>query len=130
FGWPDHLDLFKPEFVFSLARYGAAFAGWLAQQMDEAGFFVPINEISFFSWAAGDEGSMYPFVTRRGFELKAQLVRASIESMEAIWSVMPDSRFVHVDLIIHIVPSKRRHIEGPEAEEYRPTQFEAWDMLV
>ena len=24
FGWPDHLDLFKPEFVFSLARYGAA----------------------------------------------------------------------------------------------------------
>jgi len=129
FGWPDYLDLFKPDFVTSLAHYGAAFARWLAQQTDEAGFFVPINEISFFSWAAGDEGSMYPFVTQRGFELKAQLVRASIESMEAIWSVMPDARFVHVDPIIHVVASEHRPEEAPEAEAYRLSQFQAWDML-
>jgi hypothetical protein len=129
FGWPDHLDLFKPDFVFSLARYGAAFAKWLSREIDEPGFFVPVNEISFFSWAAGDEGSMFPFVTRRGFELKTQLVRASIEAMEAIWSVMPQARFVHVDPIINVVAAEGRPEEAPEAEAYRLSQFQAWDML-
>src|SRR5215203_988424 len=81
FGWPDHLDVFKPEFVSSLAEYSAAFAQWLERETGEPSFYVPINEISFFSWACGEEGSLYPFVTGRGFELKAQLVRASIESM-------------------------------------------------
>src|SRR3954468_9382706 len=39
FGWPEHLDLFKPEFASSLARYGAAFAKWLANEMNGPGFF-------------------------------------------------------------------------------------------
>jgi hypothetical protein len=129
FGWPDHLDLFKPEFVSSLARYGFAFADWLAEQSDGPPFIVPVNEISFFSWAAGDEGSMFPFVTGRGFELKTQLVRAALKAMDAIWAVAPGARFVHVDPIIHVVASPRRPEEQPEAEAYRLSQFQAWDML-
>lgn len=129
FGWPDHLDLFKPQFVNSLARYGAAFARWLANEMNGPGFFVPINEISYFSWAAGDEGSMYPFVTGRGFELKAQLVRAAIATMDAIWNVQPSARFVHVDPIIHVVASQRRPEDKAPAEAYRISQFQSWDML-
>jgi hypothetical protein len=88
-----------------------------------------VNEISFFSWAAGDEGSMYPFVTGRGFELKAQLVRAAVETMDAIWSVAPASRFVHVDPIIHVVASPLHPEEKTDAENYRLMQFQAWDML-
>src|SRR5436190_10964420 len=129
FGWPDHLDLFKAEFVLSLANYGAAFAKWLANEINDPGFFVPVNEISFFSWAGGDEGSMFPFVTGRGFELKAHLVRASIETMKAIWSVQPGARFVQIDPIIHVVASPRRPEEKPAAEAYRQSQFQAWDML-
>jgi hypothetical protein len=129
FGWPDNLDLFKPEFVSSLANFGAAFAQWLAREMDGPGFFVPVNEISFFSWAAGDEGSFYPFVTGRGFELKTQLVRAAIQTMDAIWSVQPAARFLHVDPIIHVVASPRHPEEQPEAEAYRLSQYQAWDML-
>lgn len=129
FGWPDHLDLFKPEFVSSLAEYGAAFARWLANEIDGPGFFVPVNEISFFSWAAGDEGTLFPFVTRRGFELKTHLVRAAIAAMNAIWAGRPDSRFVHVDPIIHVVASSRHPEEQPDAEAYRLSQFQAWDML-
>ncbi|PWU12907.1 MAG: beta-glucosidase [Verrucomicrobia bacterium] len=129
FGWPDHLDLFKPEFVEGLANYGAAFARWLASETDGPGWFVPVNEISFFSWAAGDEGSLYPFVTGRGFELKTQLVKAAIHAMDAIWAVAPASRFLHVDPIIHVVANPRRPWEQPEAEAYRLSQFQAWDML-
>src|SRR5256714_516329 len=129
FGWPDHIDLFRPEFVSSLARYGQAFAEWLARETDGPGFFVPVNEISYFSWAAGDEGSMYPFVTGRGFELKAQLVRASIESMKAIWEVQPAARFVQIDPIIHVISSPRRPEEKAAAEAYRQAQFQAFDMI-
>src|SRR5215472_12836007 len=49
FGWPDFLDLFKPDFVAALAGYGEAFARWLRDELDGNGFFVPVNEISFFS---------------------------------------------------------------------------------
>ena len=129
FGWPDHLDLFKPQFVFSLARYGAAFARWLASHLPPPHFFVPINEISYFSWASGDEGSMFPFVTGRGFELKTQLVRSAIETMDAIWRVSPSARFVHVDPIIHVVPSPKHPEDADAAEAYRISQFQAWDMI-
>lgn len=129
FGWPDHLDIFKPEFVSALARYGAAFAEWFKNETNGPGFFVPVNEISFFSWAAGDEGSIFPFATGRGFELKTQLVRAAIEAMNAIWRVMPRARFVHVDPIIHVL-APPNHLElRAEAEAYRLSQFQAWDML-
>jgi hypothetical protein len=129
FGWPDHIDLFKPEFVSSLAEYGAAFARWLTTETDGPGIFVPVNEISYFSWASGDEGSMYPFVTGRGFELKTQLVRAAILTMDTIWSVMPQARFVHVDPIIHVVASPSHPEEQADADGYRMSQFQAWDML-
>ena len=129
FGWPQHLDLFSPEFITSLARYGAAFAQWLIGQTDDVPFIVPVNEISFFSWAAADEGSMYPFCTGRGFELKTHLVRATIATMKAIRAVAPQTRFVHVDPVIHVVASPKHPEETADAEAYRLSQFQAWDML-
>lgn len=129
FGWPDHLDIFKSEFISALAGYGAAFAKWLSKETDAPGFFVPVNEISFFSWAAGDEGSMFPFATGRGFELKTHLVRAAIKAMESIWSVMPDARFVHVDPVIHVIAALKRPEDKADAEAYRLCQFQSWDML-
>jgi hypothetical protein len=97
--------------------------------MDGPGWFVPVNEISYFSWAAADEGSMYPFVTGRGFELKAQLVRAAIQTMEAIWAAQPQARFIHVDPIIHVIASPKHPEEALAAEAYRSSQFQSWDML-
>jgi hypothetical protein len=129
FGWPEHLDIFKPEFVESLAGYGAAFADWLANETDGPGFFVPVNEISFFSWAGGDEGSMYPFLRGRGFELKRQLVRATIETIKAIRAEHPAARFVQVDPIVHVVADPKHPEEQEAAEAYRLSQFQAWDML-
>src|SRR5436853_6267557 len=49
--------------------------------------------------------------------------------MEAIWSVSPEARFVHVDPIIHVIASQKRPEEQPDAEAYRLSQFQAWDML-
>ena len=129
FGWPDHIDILKPDFVPALAHYGAAFAQWLEGQLESPGWFVPINEISYFSWAAADEGSMFPFVTGRGFECKVQLVRAAMQAMDAIWSVNPAARFLHVDPVIHVLASPGHPEEQPAAEAYRLSQYQAWDML-
>ncbi|HEX4265825.1 MAG TPA: beta-glucosidase [Verrucomicrobiae bacterium] len=129
FGWPDHLDIFTPDFVTALADYGAAFAKWLAKETDEPGFFVPVNEISFFSWAAADEGCIFPFAAGRGFELKTQLARAAIRAMDAIWSVMSAAQFAHVDPIIHVVADLTHPEEKAEAEAYRLSQFQSWDMI-
>jgi hypothetical protein len=129
FGWPDHLDVFAPEFVTALGNYGAAFAKWLQNETDDIGFFVPVNEISFFSWAAGDEGSIFPFAAGRGFELKSQLVRAAIHAMDSIRNVMPAARFVHVDPIIHVIAASKRPEDKPDAEAYRLSQFQSWDMI-
>jgi len=129
FGWPDHIDILKPEFVRHLAEYGAAFAQWLYSETGSAGFYVPINEISFFSWAGGDEGILNPFVTGRGFEFKTQLVRSAVAVMDAIWRIQPSARFVHVDPIIHVIAAPNHPEEQAEAEAYRLSQFQAWDML-
>ena len=129
FGWPDHLNIFQPSFVSALAEYAAAFAKWLGTESDEPGYFVPVNEISFFSWAAGDEGSIYPYAHGRGFELKSQLVRATITAIDAIRAVSPEARFVQVDPIIHVVAAKKRPEDKPAAEAYRLSQYQAFDML-
>ncbi|MDB6018568.1 MAG: beta-glucosidase/6-phospho-beta-glucosidase/beta -galactosidase [Pedosphaera sp.] len=129
FGWPEDIDIFKPEFVTRLANFGAAFAQFLQTETNLGPYFVPVNEISFFSWAGGEEGGLNPHATGRGFELKCQLVRASIAAMKAIWAVNSRARFVHVDPIIHVVAHPKRPQERAQAEAYRLSQFQSWDML-
>ena len=129
FGWPEFIDIFSPEFRKRLAAFGAAFSAWLARQSDGPIYITPVNEISFFSWACGDEGSLFPFATGRGLELKQQLVRASIETMDAIWKVTPRARFLHVDPIINVIPHPRHPEEAGAAEAYRLSQYQAFDML-
>ena len=129
FGWPDHLELFSSRFVPSLVQYGASFVEWLSKQSDDPPFIVPVNEISFFSWAAGDEGSMFPWAKGRGVELKTQLVRATIETIKAIRALAPNARFLQIDPIIHVVAAASHPEEIPDAEAYRLSQYQAWDML-
>lgn len=129
FGWPDDIDIFAGEFVERMSQYASAFARWLKVELDEPGFFVPVNEISFFSWAGGDEGNFRPSAMGRGTELKRQLVRASVVAMEAIWSQMPEARFLAIDPIIHVLASPRHPEEQDEAEACRRSQYQAWDML-
>src|SRR4051812_49133231 len=54
FGWPDALDIFRPEFVRRFARLARAFAELLAGETDDVPWFAPVNEISFVSWAGGE----------------------------------------------------------------------------
>ncbi|MDQ3749514.1 MAG: beta-glucosidase [Acidobacteriota bacterium] len=127
YGFPDDLSIFEPEFVRRYVRLARAFTELHRNETDSILFVAPINEISFFSWASGEVGYFYPFARRRGNELKTQLVRAAIEGIEAIWSVDPQARIVQIDPLINVVGRSARNQTA--AENYRLSQYQAWDML-
>ena len=128
YGWPDDIDIWGTGFASRFADYAAAAARHIATRTDGPPLLAPINEISFFAWAGGDVGYFNPFGHGRGLELKAQLCRAAILGMDAIRSVVPGARFVHVDPVINIVADKRAK-DMLAVEGYRTAQFQAWDML-
>ena len=130
YGWPDWLDIFKPRFVDAFAQLAREFAEVLKNESDRIPIICPINEISFFSWAAGELAHMNPYALGRGDELKEQLVRASIAATEAIWDVNPAARIAQIDPVINVLPADpENEVEVRAAEAYRLSQYEAWDML-
>lgn len=129
YGWPDDLDIFQPEFVRRFRAFAAAFACLLANETEDPPLICPVNEMSYFSWAAGDAGYLNPFEFNRSYELKAQLVRTAIEGTAAIWDVLPDARIVHIDPMINVIADPGRPEDRQEAEAYRLAQYQAWDMI-
>jgi hypothetical protein len=129
FGWPDHVDVLSPDFPSRLAGFAAAFVRFLKERPGYKGWFVPINEISFLSWAGGDEGIFNPFLKGKGFELKCQLVAAAICTMREIKKEDPQARFMHIDPLIHVTAHPSRSEDREKAEEFRMRQYQAWDML-
>jgi beta-glucosidase/6-phospho-beta-glucosidase/beta-galactosidase len=130
YGWPDDLDVFRPEFVARFAALAQAFTRLLHDEGDAAPLLTPINEISYFSWAAGEVEYMNPFARGRGLELKTQLVRAAIAAMEASWEVTPAAQFIHVEPLIRVIAHPERPQDRPAAEAYSNSQYQAWDMLL
>jgi beta-glucosidase/6-phospho-beta-glucosidase/beta-galactosidase len=129
YGWPDDIDIFSAAFVDRFAKFAAEAAKQISEY-DRTPLVSPINEISFFSWAAGQAGIFNPFAERRGDEMKRQLVRATIQGIDAIRSVNPAIRVVQVDPIINVVPRSTEASDVRNAEQYRLSQFQAWDMIL
>lgn len=129
FGWPDHIDIFKPEFVESFGELALRFAGLLQTRGVERPFIAPTNEISFVAWAGGDVEYINPFEQGRGPELKLQLVRAGLRAAQAFRSELPRTRLVWPEPVIHIAGDSRKPGDEAAAEAYRLSMFEAWDML-
>ncbi len=130
YGWPDWLDIFEPRFIDSFAALATAFAKLWHAESDDILFVTPVNEISFFTWAAGEHGVFNPFARNRGNELKRQLVRATIAAIEALWAVDSRTRIALIDPLINVLPMDANDKQQTrDAENARLAQFEAWDML-
>jgi hypothetical protein len=129
YGWPNDIDIFSVEFIKRFAGMVSAFVHVLNEESELPLFVAPVNEISFFAWAGGESAYLNPFETERPHELKAQLVRAAIEGIEAAWSVNRHTRIVHTDPLINVVHNLARPKEFQVSEYYRLLMFQAWDML-
>ena len=130
FGWPDDVDVFAPGFVTRFGRLAREFAHMLAGESDEIPWICPINEISFLSWAGGDVQAFNPFCTGRGFELKCQLVRASIAAIEEMRAVHPRVRVVVHEPAFHVTAQRDDPVDAHVVEATRQTQFQAVDLLL
>jgi hypothetical protein len=128
YGWPDDLDIFTPQFIDRFARFAKAVACFFADRSAEVPFYAPMNEISFFAWAATRD-CMYPYAKGRDHELKSQLVRAVVAGCEAIWDVDPRARFIFPEPTIHCVPLRTNPNLREPATLQTESQFEAWDMI-
>ncbi|MDX3905163.1 MAG: beta-glucosidase [Pigmentiphaga sp.] len=127
YGWPDHIDIWRPAFVDRFAAFAAAVATVVRNELPGVPFYCPINEISFWAWAGGDVAYFNPGTERRGLALKQQLVRAALAAIEAIRRVDARARIVHADPAIHVMagsPRMRRRAANADA-----AQYQAWDMI-
>jgi beta-glucosidase/6-phospho-beta-glucosidase/beta-galactosidase len=129
YGYPDGLDIFSDEFPARFSDFAAAAAEYLAPQTDGPLIICPINEISFFSWVAGETGKFYPFAKKRGNEMKRQLVRAAVASIDAVRGVAPDTRFVHIDPAINVIGSPKNPVSLRGAIAYNQSQYHGFDTI-
>lgn len=129
YGWPEDVDLFSDELVTRFAAYCGGVARFLASYSEDPPLYAPMNELSFFSWACGDEGIFYPYVRNRGGELMRHLVRAVIAGCDAILRVDPSARFCHIEPIINVFSPADKPDLVVEAVEFHERQYDAWDLI-
>jgi hypothetical protein len=128
-GWPEDIDIWSPVFIDRFARFAGAVAQVVRDETDEAPIYVPVNEISFWSWAGGSLGFIGPLARERGDELKAILVQAAIAAIEAVRRVEPRARIAHAEPTINVVPRSQDWQDIQAARSYSNAQFEALDLL-
>lgn len=129
FGYPDDIDPLRPAFVKRFAAFARAFIHVLKNETESVPFITPINEISFLAFQGGQIGNINPFAIGRGDALKAQLVRATMEAMEAIWDAAPEARFVTAEPLFNAAAESDDAQQTARAEGYSNARYEAWDML-
>jgi beta-glucosidase/6-phospho-beta-glucosidase/beta-galactosidase len=129
YGFPTDLNPFEQNFINRFAQFSQAFANFLKEEIDEAPIICPFNEVSFYSYAAGERGFFAPYFTERGGELKRNCVRAAIAATEAFSRVLPDARFAQIDPLVNIKSLPERPWDAEKAERYRTAQYEAYDMI-
>src|SRR4051812_47240038 len=105
YGYPEELDPFSEQFCVRFANYCSAAAEHVARQLPGPYFFTPINEITFFSFCAGEWGWVAPYRTTREdrLNLRVALCKAAICGVNAIREVLPDARMIHVDPLVQVI---------------------------
>ena len=127
YGYPDDIDIMTDDFVERFTAFAIAATEYLVGEFGPQIFFCPVNEISFFSWAAGRAGIFYPFSRNRAATIKRQLVKCVIATVREVRVRFPQARWILTEPAIHVVPSPGSSPRG--AARYRMAQFQALDMI-
>jgi beta-glucosidase/6-phospho-beta-glucosidase/beta-galactosidase len=130
YGLPHDIDIWSPAFPERFGVFCEAAARFFREHTDAVPFWCPVNEISFWAWGGGDRSYLYPNAVERGWELKRQLIRASIAGIEAARRVDPRARFVQAEPLINIVHDLYKPEDRDPAAAYSEAQFQACDMLI
>ncbi len=129
YGFPDDLDIFSEEFIERFVSFAYETAEFLKNETSEELLICPVNEISFFAWAAGEVGYFYPYAKNRGDELKKQLVKATISATDVIRSTAPQTTFIQTDPAVRVSADEKTEKSIRDAANYHEAQFASFDML-
>ncbi len=130
YGYPEDLDPFSGAFIERFAAYCHAAANYISARTAGTCSFTPVNEPSYFAWAAGSARRFAPYRRDRAPDLKIALARAAIAGAEAIWAAAPGSRIISVDPVCHVVPPAGHEGLHEGAEHFNErVVFESWDMV-
>ena len=153
YGTPPDVSLFDDALIPRFAAFGAEVARKLGPLSDEGPVYSLINEIGFLAWAASETSLIWPYrraasssrlegaeddeqhpddkhdTRRSGYAVKRRLVRAALAAMEAIRSIDPRARFLHIEPIVHICAPVGRDELQPLADTIADYQWQVWDLL-
>lgn len=133
YGYPDDCDPFDEGFAGRFAAFARAAARYVAERAHRGPlFFTPVNEPTFFGYMAGEWAWAAPFgkdrETRR--RLTLAMAKADIGAVKAIRSDFPDSRMIHIDPLIWVVPPRDRPDLAEAARlESCDDAYLAWDAI-
>ncbi len=130
YGYPVGLDLLSDAFPQRFADYCGACARHLRRRLGGTLWFTPVNEPSFFAWAAGHDAQFAPHRHGQSADLKFALVRPALHGLRAILAAAPGARFVHADPLCRVVPPDDSPESVDAAREFNERHvYESWDML-
>jgi hypothetical protein len=102
----------------------------LREQIPDARYFTPVNEPSFFAWAAGEAALFAPHQRGRGWELKVQLIRTAISGINALRAACPTARIVNVDPLCRVASPQGQLDCAEDVTHFNEhVVFQSWDML-
>jgi hypothetical protein len=129
FGYPETLNVLSPEFANRYTEYCYRIAQYVSVHTDGPCYFTPMNEPSYFAWAAGEVGLFAPHLSQQGGELKRALVSAAIKGINAIWAACPSAHIINVDPLCRVVCGTDDSFQWRVDEFNTTSVFEAWDMI-
>ncbi|RIL06142.1 MAG: glycoside hydrolase [Proteobacteria bacterium] len=130
FGYPAGADPFADGFAERFAEYCWAAGRHVARETPGRCWFTPVNEPSYFAWAAGDAGLFAPHQRGAGYDLKKQLARAAIAGIDALRSACPQAGIVNVDAICRVTAPPGDAALQRAADDFNEhVVFQSYDML-
>jgi beta-glucosidase/6-phospho-beta-glucosidase/beta-galactosidase len=125
FGVPAHVDITRDDFPERFAAFAFAAAELVRAADGRPPWYCLINEISYWSYAAGTARYIYPALAGSADLLKRQFIKAYIAARRAVSSVDGRARFLATDPLIYVTDTA-----GFECGGEREAGFAAWDMLL
>ena len=124
-GVPDGMDVMSPDWPARLADFTHDAATMLRAEGCPVAGWVPVNEMSFWSWAGGEVGRFGPHLVNRGDDLKRQLVCGHLAAVRALRSLGCSQPVVVAEPLIWTAPASDHPADVAAADAFVEVSLDA-----